>query len=134
LVETILREVRTVELGRRLRELRKAKALTLRGLAEKVGVDFSYLSKIENNAPGYSPSADTLRTLAAVLDAEPLELLELADKVPPEVESLASSASARRFMRRAQEIASPDDWDALLSELEKRVEGRPQKRPTRRKA
>jgi transcriptional regulator with XRE-family HTH domain len=33
--------------GERVRELRKAKNLTLRGLAGQVGVDFTYLSKIE---------------------------------------------------------------------------------------
>jgi hypothetical protein len=35
-------------LGERVRELRKAKGLTLRALAEKVQVNFTYLSKIEN--------------------------------------------------------------------------------------
>ena len=33
--------------GERLRELRKAKGLTLRDMAAKVGVGFTYLSRVE---------------------------------------------------------------------------------------
>jgi transcriptional regulator with XRE-family HTH domain len=101
-------------LGKRLRILRKEKRLTLRALAEATGVDFTYLSKIENAKTGYSPGADTIRALAGVLEVDALELLQLADKVPPELQGLTEDAKARRFFNRAQEIASPDDWDALL--------------------
>lgn len=110
--------------GARLRELRKERGLTLRGLAEAVGVDFTYLSKIENEKAGYLPGADTIRALAEALQADPLELLELADKVPPEMARFTGSAGARRFLKRAQEIASPDDWEALLKLLEKRQKSR----------
>jgi transcriptional regulator with XRE-family HTH domain len=34
--------------GERLRELRKAKGLNQKELADKVGIDFTYLSKLEN--------------------------------------------------------------------------------------
>jgi transcriptional regulator with XRE-family HTH domain len=34
--------------GERIRELRRRKDLTLRGLAAKVGFGFTYISKIEN--------------------------------------------------------------------------------------
>ena len=108
-----------MEFGVRLRELRNAKQLTLRALAERTGVNFTYLSKIENGKAGYLPGADTIRALAAALDADSLELLELADKVPPELGSLARNAHARRFLQRAQ-VASPADWNALLDLLEKR--------------
>jgi transcriptional regulator with XRE-family HTH domain len=122
------REDVLVKFGERLRELRRDRGLTLRALAEAVGVDFTYLSKIENEKAGYLPGADTIRALAEALEADPLELLELANKVPPEMERFARSAHARRFLQRAQEIASPDDWDALLKMLEER-----QKSRTRRK-
>jgi len=113
-----------VKFGERLRALRKERGLTLRALAEAVRVDFTYLSKIENMKDGYLPGADTIRAMAAALDADPLELLELADKVPPEMELIASNARARRFLQRAQEIASPEDWDALLRVLEDRQKSR----------
>jgi HTH-type transcriptional regulator, competence development regulator len=117
-----------MEFGERLRELRRDRGLTLRALAAAVGVDFTYLSKIENGRAGYLPGADTIRGLAEALNADPLELLQLADKVPPEMQALASNAHARRFLQRANEVASPDDWDALLKLLEKRQRERAQRR------
>ena len=113
-----------MEFGEKLRALRREKGLTLRALAEAVNVDFSYLSKIENGKAGYLPGADLIRSLADVLGTDALELLQLADKVPPEVEHFARDAKARRFLQRAQEIASPEDWDALLGLLERRHRGR----------
>ena len=113
-----------MQFGERLRALRRRRGLTLRALAEPVGVDFTYLSKIENGKAGYLPGADTIRRLADALGADPLELLHLANKVPPEVEGFARSAKARQFFQRAREIASPDDWDALLKVLERRQQER----------
>lgn len=110
--------------GDRLRELRQKKGLSQRALAEKVGVDFSYLSKIETGKAGYLPGADTIRALAQALGEDPLELLALAEKAPPEVESFAGTAQARKFLRRAHEIAKADDWDALLKVLEDRQKQR----------
>jgi transcriptional regulator with XRE-family HTH domain len=124
------KEENSVTFGERLRQLRKGKGLTLRGLADAVGVDFTYLSKIENGKVGYLPGADTIRTLAQTLEADPLELLTLADKMPPELQGVGGDARARRFFNRAQEIASPDDWDALLSLLEKRQQVRKEGGPT----
>jgi hypothetical protein len=40
------------------------------------------------------------------------------------MEGFAANAKARRFLQRAQEIASPDDWDAMLKLLEKRQKSR----------
>lgn len=109
-----------VDFGGKLRELRRKNGLTLRTLAKRVGVDFTYLSKIENGKSGFLPGAETIRALAGVLETDALDLLRLADKVPPEIKHLAATASARRFLQRAREVASPDDWDALLRLLEQR--------------
>jgi HTH-type transcriptional regulator, competence development regulator len=106
--------------GSRLRVLRREKGFTLRQLADLAGLDFTYLSKIENGRVLYTPAADTIRVIAKALGAEPMELLTLANKLPAELESLNSHVQARRFFARAQEIASPDDWDALLNLLEQR--------------
>ena len=110
--------------GQKLREFRLEKSMTLRALAEATGVDFTYLSKIENNKVGYLPGAETIRDLATALNVDAIELLELANKLPPELATLAGSAKARRFFQRAQEIASPKDWDALLDLLETRQSAR----------
>ena len=70
----------TLPFGRRLRELRQAKRLSQRDLAQQVSIDFTYLSKIENNRAD-PPSDDVIRSLAQALDADPEEMLALAAKV-----------------------------------------------------
>jgi transcriptional regulator with XRE-family HTH domain len=73
--------------GEKVRELRKAKNLTLRELAVKVKVNFTYLSKIENQKLSFGeyPSEDLIRKLAKVLDGEVDELLLLAEKIPEDI-------------------------------------------------
>ena len=109
-----------MSLGTKLRELRRAAGLTLRELAEMAKLDFTYLSKIETGKLQYMPATDTIRTLAELLGANPLELLSLADKLPPELNQISEVPAARRFMERAQTVASPQDWEALLDVLEER--------------
>lgn len=73
--------------GKRLRELRKAKGLTLRELAAKVNVGFTYLSRAENKKLTYGeyPSEELICRLAEALDADAEELLILAKKVPAQI-------------------------------------------------
>src|SRR5438105_9906069 len=102
--------------GERVRELRKAKNLTLRDLAAMVKVNFTYLSKIENHKLdcGDYPGEGLIRRLAKVLGADEDELLLLAEKVPDEIR--------RRVVQRPdafRKFASLDDKtiDKLLEEL-----------------
>jgi hypothetical protein len=85
-----------------------------------------------------SPSAESLggatclvliqyKPLAEALGVDSLELLELADKVRSEVEKVARRPETRKFLHRAKEIASPNDWGALLDLLEKRQRERSEK-------
>ncbi len=73
--------------GERVRDLRKAKNLSQRELAEIIGVNFTYLSKIENGKLDFAsfPSEDTIRKLAKALDADEDELLLMAKKIPPDI-------------------------------------------------
>jgi transcriptional regulator with XRE-family HTH domain len=70
--------------GERLRELRKGKGLTLRDLAAKVGVGFTYLSRAENERLQYGdyPSNALIYKLAKVLEADADELVFLAKRIP----------------------------------------------------
>jgi len=74
--------------GNQIRELRRSRGLTLRALAEKVGVGFTYLSKIENEKleAGHGPSAQLIRRLASELAADEAYLLQLAARIPPELQ------------------------------------------------
>jgi PAS domain S-box-containing protein len=69
--------------GQRLRELRKAKDITQRELANKVGINFTYLSKIENSAMP-PPSGNIIVALAHALDTDSDELFGLSKKIPSE--------------------------------------------------
>ena len=111
----------TTTLGQRVRELRRARGLTQRQLAGETGVDFTYLSKIENDRLEHTPSIKTLQELARALGADELELMELANKVPPVLEAIARDKEALRFFRRATEvIKSPEGWRDLQAYLDRR--------------
>lgn len=73
--------------GERVRQLRHEKKLGQRGLAERVGVSFTYVSKIENEKLDFGdyPSEELIVKLARVLDTDPEELLILAQKVPERI-------------------------------------------------
>lgn len=103
--------------GEKVRELRQAKQLTLRDLAAKVGVGFTYLSKIENHKleDGHGPSEKLIHKLATELDASEDELLLLAEKVPEPIR--------KRFRERPEifmKLASMDD--ATLNDLLRSVD------------
>lgn len=70
--------------GEKVRAARKAKMLDLRGLAAKVGVHFTYLSKVENGKLdfGDAPGEKLILKLAAALDTDADELLLLAHRIP----------------------------------------------------
>lgn len=111
-------------LGKRIRQLRKQKKLTQRQLAERVEIDFTYLSKIENDRLDYTPSVKTLHQLAKALGADELELLELAQKVPDPLTGILADKHGLQFLRRASEIIKkPEEWERLSRELERLQKG-----------
>lgn len=72
-----------------LRALRRGRKKTQRDLAREVGVNYTYLSKLENDAPGFSSvSEGTLRKLADALDANADEMITRAGKVPSDVQRI----------------------------------------------
>jgi transcriptional regulator with XRE-family HTH domain len=76
--------------GEHLRELRKAKGLTLRQLAALTGVGFTYLSRVETGRMTYGdyPSEGLIHRLAEALDADEDELLLLAEKIPEKIKAM----------------------------------------------
>lgn len=65
---TILTDAKTIDeadVGRRLREIRMVRGLSIRALAEKSGLNFNTLSLIENHKT--SPSVSTLQQIATAL-------------------------------------------------------------------
>ncbi len=115
--------------GQRLRTLRKGKNLGQRALADEVGINFTYLSKIENERLDFAqfPSEELTRRLAKALDADEDELMLLAEKIPEQIR--------RRVLQRPEafrKLASLDDkaLDAVLVQIDEAPAKRP---PPRRK-
>jgi transcriptional regulator with XRE-family HTH domain len=103
--------------GQRLRELRKALNLSQKALADRVGINFTYLSKIENERLDFAqfPSEELIRKLAAALEADEGELMILAQKIPEQIK--------KRVMERPdafRKFADLDDKeiDRLLEEID----------------
>ena len=98
--------------GAFLRRLRTGKGRTQRDLAREIGVDYTYLSKLENDAPGFSTVSErTLSRLAEALDADSDEVITRAGKVPSDVQRILI-----------------DDF-SLIREIRERAAGRPAEEP-----
>lgn len=76
--------------GKRVRQLRRQKGLSLRDLAPQVGVGFTYLSKVENGRLDFGdfPSEALIHRLAEALDEDENELLLLAEKIPQKIKAM----------------------------------------------
>ena len=103
--------------GDRVRQLRRAKGLGQRALAEMVGISFTYVSKIENEKLDFGdyPSEELILKMAAALGADEDELLILAKKIPERIRN--------RVLERPdafRKIANLDDeaLNRLLEDLE----------------
>ena len=113
-----------MQLSERIRSLRREAQMSQRVLADKVGIDFTYLSKIENQrvAP---PSEKVLTEIANVLaeelkmDEEKLadELTIMAGKVPSDLAAtLFRNPEAVTFLRSIGEDAwSAEKWQKLIA-------------------
>jgi transcriptional regulator with XRE-family HTH domain len=102
--------------GEQIKRLRKAKNLSQRDLAGKVKVNFTYISKIENEKLDFGdyPSEELILKLARALEADADELLLLAKKIPESVR--------KRVIQRPdvfRKLAALDDkrLDKILEDL-----------------
>src|SRR5262245_35558866 len=106
----------TMTFAERVRELRNGRNLTLRDLASKLGINFTYLSKIENGKLDFSeyPSEKLIRKLARELGGDVDELLLLAEKIPDEIRKrVIERPDAFRKIARLDDAA----LDRLLEKL-----------------
>ncbi|MBI3931540.1 MAG: helix-turn-helix domain-containing protein [Chloroflexi bacterium] len=88
----------TQEFGARLKELRKQIGLSQRELADEVGINFTYLSKIENGVMP-PPSDKVILRLVKALKADKDELLTLAGRIPDDIAQILKNREARQLLR-----------------------------------
>ncbi|MEZ2318180.1 MAG: helix-turn-helix domain-containing protein [Microcoleus sp.] len=94
--------------GRLIRQARKDKGFSQRELAGMLSVDFTYLSKLENDRADYAPKEEVIRSLARNLDINEEELIFLAGRLPQQYEALLKQnpKEMQALFRRMQE--NPD--------------------------
>ncbi|NER93555.1 MAG: helix-turn-helix transcriptional regulator [Symploca sp. SIO1B1] len=68
--------------GKLIRQARKEKGYSQRELAKLLDIDFTYLSKLENDRANYSPKEEIIRALAGSLGLKAEELIFLAGRIP----------------------------------------------------
>jgi transcriptional regulator with XRE-family HTH domain len=89
--------------GKKLRQLRKALNLSLRELAGRAGVDFTYLSKMENGQLP-PPSESVVARLAGALGADRDELLQLSGRVPADIAGMVKNRARHEFGLKCKEL------------------------------
>lgn len=97
-IAQMLRNRQTLEFGARLRKLRIQAGMTQSGLASKVNIDSTYLSKMESGVKS-PPSQKVVLRLAGVLNVGKDELLTLAGKIPSDIAEMLKNQEALQFLR-----------------------------------
>ncbi len=111
--------------GEMLKQLRRAAGLSQRELARQAGVDFSYISKVENSRTP-APAADTVVELCRALKTAPETLLALSGKIPDKIQqNVSTSAAAQEFLQQAEILKLSDqEWKKLTGSIQ-RLRGKP---------
>jgi HTH-type transcriptional regulator, competence development regulator len=109
--------------GEVLREARRTAGVSQRELAERVGLDFSYISKVENGRVP-PPAADTV-VMCRVIGVAPEGFLARIGKLPSQVQqTVSSSPEAQKFLSEAQRLEITDaEWEQLTRDLHQLREG-----------
>lgn len=104
--------------GQYLREQRRKAKISQRELARQVSVDFSYISKLENDRLP-PPSARTVIAIADVLGTPRDEILARVGKIPDDVEeAIGTSPGAQSFLQEAQLLKPSDhEWEEMRATL-----------------
>ncbi|MFM2421096.1 MAG: helix-turn-helix domain-containing protein [Deltaproteobacteria bacterium] len=108
-------------LGERIRRKRAEHKLGLRETATKVGISPTYLSRIETMDEKTPPAEDVIRKLATLLNDDFDELMQLAGRVPEDVEKvIKGDPSMPAFLRTAKEQKLSGDDLMKLIEAQKK--------------
>ncbi|MBC7174424.1 MAG: helix-turn-helix domain-containing protein [Polyangiaceae bacterium] len=108
-------------LGERIRRKRTELKLGLRETATKVGISPTYLSRIETMEEKAQPAEEVIRKLATLLNDDFDELMQLAGRVPEDVEKvIKGDPNMPAFLRTAKEQKwSGEDLMKLLEAQKK---------------
>lgn len=99
--------------GKRIKELRKEKGLSLKDLSKRTGISISFLSDIENRRS--NPSLDRLKDIAKGLDTTVSYLLdEVTDlEINPEIRELLSYPEFLKVLDNLKDFNSWSNEDKI---------------------
>jgi transcriptional regulator with XRE-family HTH domain len=113
--------------GAFLKEKRNERVITLRALAEMVGIKFGYYGDIETGrrTPLDLEFLDKIKEALSLSDADSAKLYDLAGKAreaaPPDLTGyINSTPKARVALRVAKATATDEDWERFIQDLEKK--------------
>ena len=83
-----------------LRNLRTKKGISIKKMAKDIGLDYTYISKLENSR--VNPSSDVVKKISGYLNYSSDELLLLAGKIPDDIKEILinNPREAARYLRR----------------------------------
>jgi len=100
------------DFGKLLKSLRLEKKITQRKLAELVGIDFTYISKIENGTME-PPAENTIVKIAEVLGEDPDKMIIMAKKIPSYFQKIITDNKEVPMLLRKADNLSPTQWEAI---------------------
>jgi transcriptional regulator with XRE-family HTH domain len=106
--------------GQILKEIRRNKNISQRDLANQAGVDFTYISKLENDRLP-PPSVETIKRLSEILETPFEILLSTSGKIDDETkEVITGSPEAVKFLNEVKQMQlTSAEWNKLLVKLKK---------------
>lgn len=106
--------------GKRIREARQNKGYSQRDLAALVKVDYTYLSKLENDRAEYAPKEEVIKSLAHHLELDAEELIYLAGRITSEdakvVQELAKTYQKQMPVLLRQMLDNPELTKKFIQE------------------
>jgi transcriptional regulator with XRE-family HTH domain len=79
-----LKKIVSTSFGKLIRKARIIKEYSQRELAKLIDVNYTYLSKLENDHADYPPSKEIIKSLSYHLNLDEKELIKLAGRISPE--------------------------------------------------
>jgi XRE family transcriptional regulator, regulator of sulfur utilization len=105
-----------MKLQDRLKEVRTARDLTLKGLGERTGLSVSYLSDMERGRT--TPPLVTLEMLATALDMTVIDLLTGVDFAGEQTEASLPHGLAELLKETEYRHEITPEWIAMLSKIQ----------------
>lgn len=104
-----------IEMGKRIKKLRERKKLSLREAAKEIGMDYTYLSRVEK---GYIPGTPKLRSIADYFSVDISYLLGDEVEVPEQLKGKISKWYT--FIEEAERKEyTPEQIEELIDFLNK---------------